>query len=63
MSENWNSAPLFTDILISMDKGKIFFFFLLSTKADIFGERRKGRFLITSDSLNVTECISSIYFD
>lgn len=25
MSENWNSAPLFTDILISMDKGKIFF--------------------------------------
>lgn len=61
MSENWNSAPLFTDILISMDKGKIFF--LLSTKADIFGERRKGRFLITSDSLNVTECISSIYFD
>lgn len=61
MSENWNSAPLFTDILISMDKGKIFF--LLSTKADISGERRKGRFLITSDILNVTECISSIYFD
>lgn len=43
MSENWNSAPLFTDILISMDKGKIFFFAEYKSRY-IWGEKEREIF-------------------